>query len=180
MIPLSHPLGRRWYLVHTERNKEIHAFNAISAIELDCYCPKETHFARHGRRLERVTLPLFRGYLFARFDVDRDPWPDINRSPAVKEIVSANEIPLRVPDRQVELISEAEQAGLYDATNKDEAEPFPPGAPVRIVDGPFLGRLATVHKLRPQQRIEVLFDILGQGVRLTVERYRLALIEKSG
>ena len=107
---------------------------------------------------------MFRQYLFTRFDVERDPWHHVRRLYWVDTIVSANEVPLRVPDRQVEAIRLAEQAGAYDATI------LPKGTRVRILEGPFAGFLAEVRRASPRRRGELLLEFLGHQARIRVDR----------
>jgi transcriptional antiterminator RfaH len=177
MICASYPLALRWYLVRTERHRERAAAEAIGELALETYLPIETHFARHGRKVRTVSAPLFRGYLFTRFDLERDDWPQIRRAHGVVDLICSNEVPLRVPERELEVIRTAEGAGLYDTTRQPVApDPFPRGAKVRITGGPFEGRLATVARLAPQRRIEILFEMLNRGVRLQIERMHLERI----
>lgn len=170
LAPISFPLGARWYLVRTVRHRELEAHRAIGDLELESYLPHETHFARRGRRLIRVRAPLFRQYLFCRFDVDRHDWQRVRKIYWVDGIISAQEIPLYVPDRQVEIIRLAEQVGVYDNTI------LPRAARVRVLSGPLAGLVGEVRRATPRRRVEILFEILGRQTTIRIDRLQLCKI----
>jgi transcriptional antiterminator RfaH len=156
--------------VRTLRHREAEAQAAIGELNFESYLPHEIHFARRGRRLVRVKAPLFRQYLFCRFDLDRHPWQRLRRVYWIDGIVSANEIPLRVPDRQVEIIRTAEQIGIYDNTV------LPRASRVRVLNGPLAGLVGEVRRATPRRRIEILFEILGRETTIRIDRLQLCKI----
>jgi transcriptional antiterminator RfaH len=170
LASISKANGVRWYLVRTIRHREIEASEAIGALELETYLPHEIHFARRGRRLIRVRAPLFRQYLFARFDLERDAWQQLRRVHWVDGIVSANERPLRVPDWEIDALRRGEQVGAFDQTV------LPRGCRVRVLTGPFAGMIGEVSRATPRRRVEILFAILGQTAFVKIDRLHLAKI----
>ena len=102
-IPIPVSLGPRWHLVRTVRHHEDDAQKAIIALGLETYLPREQRLARYGRKLVPVSRPLFRQYLFTRFDLDCDPWGSIRRAHFVAGLISVNEVPVRVPDQQLDV-----------------------------------------------------------------------------
>jgi transcriptional antiterminator NusG len=173
--PLSIPLGPRWYLVRTLRHDECNAQKAIVGLGVETYLPMESHWAKHGRKIKRVTLPLFRQYLFTRFDLERDDWGQIRRAHFVDRIISVDEIPVRVPDQQLEIIRLAEAAGAYDRTIRRPEPPdgFDVGTKVRIRAGPFAGLIAEIRRASPGRRVEILFAILGRETRIRLDKMNL-------
>jgi transcription antitermination factor NusG len=134
--------------------------------------PRESHWAKRGRKIVRVTGPLFRQYLFTRFDFDRDPWHCVRRAHFVDRLISVNEIPVRVPDQQLDIIRQAEMAGVYDRTIRRPGPPhgFDVGAKVRIIAGPFVGLVAEIRRASPRRRVEILFAILGRETRIKIDK----------
>lgn len=159
--------GAQWYLLRTLRHRER---EAAAAIDLETFIPHEVHFSLRGRKLIRIRAPLFRQYVFVRFDIERDNWQRIRRVYWIEGIVSANEKPLRVPYREIQILRAGEQVGAFDATI------LPRGCRVRVLNGPFAGLIGEVRRASADRRIEILFAIMGASVRAQVDRLHVAKI----
>jgi transcriptional antiterminator RfaH len=110
---------------------------------------------RQGRRIE-VRPPLFWGYAF--FVVKSEIWYSARWSIGVLGVIMDGVKPARVPDAVIAEIKGRERGG---AVMLPERERFKPGEPVRVVVGPFAGRLGLYSGMRPRERIEVLLQLLG-------------------
>jgi len=172
-VSTSSPIGARWYVVRTARFKERQSAEAIAALAITTYLPCETHWTMGGGKRGRVTAPLFRQYLFTKFDLEQDDWVRIRYTRFVDDILCSNEIPLRVPDREIEAIRTAEAAGAYDLTRRHPLDDpvFPIGSKARVLAGPFAGMIGEVRRATPRRRVEILFSMLG---RVRIDRINLA------
>jgi len=170
VIPAS---GERWFVVRTQRFKERQAAEAIAALAITTYLPCETHWTMGDGKRWSVTAPLFRQYLFTKFDLEQDNWARIRYTRFVNHIICSNEIPLRVPDREIEAIRTAEASGAYDLTRRHPLDDtaFPIGSKARVLAGPFAGMIGEVRRASPKRRVEILLSMLG---RVRIDRINLA------
>ena len=58
-----------WYVIRTKPQHEIKTANLLDALGLEVYCPVLTEVRQWTDRKKKVTLPLFRTYIFANLDV---------------------------------------------------------------------------------------------------------------
>src|SRR5262245_375906 len=71
--------------------------------------------------------------------------------------------PARVPDAVIDEIRSRERGGLIELPEPPSVRP---GDAVRILRGPFEGRLAIYEGMKPRARIEVLLSLLGSQQRV--------------
>jgi transcription antitermination factor NusG len=147
-IPASFTVGKRWYPVRTMRYREDLAVKAVEALGFEIFMPQEKRWVTHGRKREAEGYPLLRQYFFVRFDINRDQWRRINSTPWVDGLLCQNEIPMRIPDAEIELLQRDQAAGAFDRTIKRKVvHPFKIGEMVRITEGPGEGIVGTVLTL---------------------------------
>ena len=68
----------RWYVVHTQPNRENRAAMNLRRQGFSAYLPIFQRTRRHARRTETVSRPLFPRYMFVEFDRNREPWRSIH------------------------------------------------------------------------------------------------------
>jgi transcription elongation factor/antiterminator RfaH len=172
-MPISSPpeltAGARWYLVHTRPNCERKADLNLKAQGLTTFLPEIEKTIRHARRLSNVRRPLFGRYLFVSLDIGRDAWSHINSTIGVSRLVAQEGRPAAVPFGIVEALVAHSDAGL---TRLDHS--LAQGQRVRILSGPLADFTATILRLDARRRVDVLLEIMGSAVSVSVERRALA------
>jgi transcription elongation factor/antiterminator RfaH len=161
--------GARWYLVHTRPNCERKANLNLKAQGLTTFLPEIEKTIRHARRLSNVRRPLFGRYLFVSLDIGRDAWSHINSTIGVSRLVAQEGRPAPVPFGIVEALLAHSDAGL---TRLDHS--IMQGQRVRILSGPLADFTATIVRLDARRRVDVLLEIMGSAVSVSVERRALA------
>lgn len=155
-------IGRRWYVAQTEPKKERLAVVGLERQSFLSLCPCYHKIRRHARRIETVLAPLFPGYVFVNFDLDKDSWRSINGTLGVRRLISFDPVtPLPMPDEAMIPLLNPRGDSLGNAVGGVQV-----GGTVRMISGPFAEQLATVETLDDKGRIRLLFDILGSAVRL--------------
>ena len=162
--------GARWYLVHTRPNNERKAELNLQAQGLKTFLPQIEKTIRHARRLANVRRPLFARYLFVSLDIGRDAWSPINSTIGVSRLVAQEGRPAAVPFGIVEALLAHSDAGL---TRLDHS--LAQGQRVRILSGPLADFTATILRLDARRRVDVLLEIMGSAVSVSIERRALAL-----
>ena len=161
--------GARWYLVHARPNCERKAELNLRAQGLTTFLPEIEKTIRHARRLANVRRPLFARYLFVSLDVHRDAWSSINSTIGVSRLVAQDGRPAAVPFGIVEALLAHSDAGL---TRLDHS--LAQGQRVRILSGPLAEFTATIMRLDARRRVDLLLEIMGSAVTVSVDRRALA------
>jgi transcription elongation factor/antiterminator RfaH len=161
--------GARWYLVHTRPNSERKAEINLKAQGLTTFLPQIEKTIRHARRLSNVRRPLFARYLFVSLEIGRDAWIPINSTIGVSRLVAQDGRPVAVPFGIVETLLAHSEAGL---TRLDHA--LAHGQRVRILSGPLADFTATIMRLDERCRVDVLLEVMGSAVSVSVDRRTLA------
>ena len=123
---------------------------------------------RYGARLQQnkpVLRPLFPGYLFVQFSADQTGWQSINSTRGITRLVMLGHGNLRALPTpfMAGLFARCDDTGMLTA-----AEDFKTGDRVRLLSGPFADVVTTVEKLESQDRLQVLFDLMGRQTRVSV------------
>jgi len=155
-----------WYAVHTHVNKE--SLSEINLIRQNfiTYLPKYKKIIKHARKISTVVRPLFPRYLFVKLDLVKQRWNLINSTYGVNVLITMEEKPVKILDK---IINEIKS---YD--NSDGIANILPyasmtlGEEVNIIDGLFSGRKAIFDGLTEDNRIKVLFNLLGKEVTLSM------------
>ena len=75
--------------------------------------------------------------------------------------------PARVADHIIDDLRKRERNGLIELFPRSELKP---GDQVRILQGPFVGRLGVYAGMRPHERVLVLLALLGRQQRVELPK----------
>jgi transcription elongation factor/antiterminator RfaH len=159
----------RWYLAYTRPNCERKAELNLNAQGFVTFLPQIEKTVRHARRLKTVRRPLFPRYLFVRFDVERDRWLSVYGTVGVARLFTQDGRPVAVPVGIVNNLLAHSDNGV---TRLDVE--LTRGQRVRILSGPFADLTATLMRLDEGRRVEVLLEMMGTVVPVSVDRRALA------
>src|SRR5262249_6580305 len=149
-----------WACARLEPRREALAAHCLALAGFSVYTPRlrEQRVLR-GRHVE-VNPPLFPGYCFVAIVLQ---WHAARWCPGVIRLVMDGAQPARVLDAVIDEIRARERGGLIELPKPPLARP---GDAVRILRGPFAGRLAIYAGMKPRQRVEVLLSLLGSSQRV--------------
>ncbi len=152
-----------WYAIRTGSHREKVVTTALEAKGYTSYLPSYQTRCRWSDRVVQTSLPLFPGYVFARFDV-KERLPIIT-TPGVVGIIGFGNEPAPVDDAELEAIQIVLRSGLA-------AEPCPflhEGQPVRIKHGSLTGVQGILLKKKSNWRFVVSLSILQRSVSVEVD-----------
>ena len=155
-----------WYAVHTHVNKE--SLSEINLIRQNfiTYLPKYKKIIKHARKISTVVRPLFPRYLFVKLDLVKQRWHLINSTYGVNVLITMEEKPVKILDK---IINEIKSYDNSDGiANISPYSSMTLGEEVNIIDGLFSGRKAIFDGLTDDNRIKVLFNLLGKEVTLSM------------
>lgn len=117
------------------------------------------------RRNSGKISPLFPGYLFAAFNPTEISFRTVNSTLGVSRLVTNGyNLESGLPIALIE--------GLKDRCDIDgilrPPEALRPGESIRILAGPFANYVATVKTLSAAERVQVLFELMGQVIQAEI------------
>ena len=160
-----------WYVVSTKPHQEKQAELHIKQCGMECFLPllKENKIIRRTRKT--VLAPLFPGYLFARFDLDKH-CRAVSYATGVRKIVEFGSGPVELDATMIDAIKERLNNGYVTLM------PVPPvhGQVVHIKGGPLAGLEAVfMREMTDRSRAILLLNTLGFHARLTLSMDQVSL-----
>ena len=156
-----------WFCIKTNRYKERWVTQQLAGWCDEVYLPLLREFKKVRRQFIWAVEPLFPGYLFARFELDRD-LAKVRSTPGLGKVLSASEEgPIVVDEKIVKVLRERSKNGYIEI----RPGALLPGDEVEVMNGPFRGLTALFEKsLKEGERIIILLDLLSSRVRVQVPR----------
>src|SRR5262249_17099507 len=144
-----------WAAAQLQPQRDTLALHFLRQAGFETYAPRlrECRTVK-GRKVVHTPL-LFPSYVFVFI---RLQWSAAHWCPGVIRLVMDGTAPAHVPDVVIDEIRKRERNGLVEL-------PKPPparfGDAMRILRGPFAGRVGLCAGMRPRQRVEILLQLLG-------------------
>jgi transcriptional antiterminator RfaH len=161
----------RWYVVSTQPHQEARAVANLCRQGFDTWLPLLQRARRHARRVDRVIVPLFPGYLFVALDLGIARWRSINGTFGVVKLLCNGDMPQAVPDGLVdELMSRRDTNGFV----RPPPKAFVVGQGLRVAEGPFADLEGIYEGMSGRDRVVLLLNMLGRKVKATVPLAGLA------
>lgn len=160
-----------WYAVSTKPHQERQAELHINQYGIECFLPllKETKIIRRTRKT--VTEPLFPGYLFARFDLEKH-YRAVSYATGVRRIVDFGSGPVELEVAMIDVIKER----LSDGYVTRHSDCLKLGQLLHIKGGPLAGLEAVfMRKMTDRNRVLLLLNTLGFHARLAIDIEKVSL-----
>ena len=156
---------KQWYTLHTKPKSEYQVAQVLQQRGIQTYVPQiEVVDARSKKRKKN---PFFPCYIFSNIDLTTVSISQVQWTPGLRNFVNFGQHPIPVPDDVINLIRRKLDKLATDGGWSNH--PFKPGDTVRIIDGPFCNMLAVFDGMTtPNERVQVLLDILGHASRVQV------------
>lgn len=154
-----------WYAVRTKPRQVREAETNLVRMGIETFCPQITERKIIRRRWEFRTGPLFPGYLFAKFDIERH-YRTVHYARGVRGVVMFGSMPAAVDDGMIEAI----RARLHSEYLTLPQSRFVQGQVVRIEQGPLHGLEAIFEReMSGGQRAVLLLRALAYQARVVVD-----------
>jgi len=160
-----------WYAVSTKPRQEKQAELHIKQCGIECFLPllKGSKIIRRTRKT--VIEPLFPGYLFARFDLDKH-CRAVSYATGVRKIVEFGSGPVELDATMIDAIKERVRDGYVTLM------PVRPvyGQIVHIKGGPLAGLEAVfMREMTDRNRVLLLLNTLGFHAKVTLNIDQVSL-----
>ncbi|HEY9032249.1 MAG TPA: transcription/translation regulatory transformer protein RfaH [Kangiella sp.] len=159
---------KSWYLINSKPKQELRAEEHLKNQEINCILPVlEVDKIIRGKR-QKVTEPLFPGYLFVELQTNGQDWSKIRSTRGVRDFVRFGGVPGRVPDSVLEHLQLLDTSNTPMETNAPRA-----GDKVVITEGPFKDLEGVFKISNGEKRSIVLLSILGNITEMELENNKL-------
>ena len=153
----------QWFALYTCANHEKRVAAQLTARGIEHFLPLYRSRRKWKDRRVFLDLPLFPGYVFARF-----AWPERVRalqSRGVARLVGSNGRPCPLAESDIEGLRSGLRGGLH-------LEPHPyltAGTPVRVLHGPLAGMSGILVRNKNGCRVVLSVDLIARSVALEVD-----------
>jgi transcriptional antiterminator RfaH len=164
-----------WYVIRTNPKQEERAYSNLRSWRVETFAPKlkKLRCNRSTGEAYYSMIPLFPGYIFARFALN-SLLHKIKFTRGVQSIVSFGGRPTLVDDEIISLIqSRVGQDGYIRMGDQLE-----PGDEVMIKDGPLKNISGVFEQgAKDADRVTIMLNVISYQARVTIDR---ELIQKAG
>ena len=100
----------------------------------------------------------FSGYIFVSFNLHTFNWSKINNTVGLNSLIMSNNRPVSLPDQFIQCLKlRCDKTGKI--VHKQELRS---GESVRVIKGPFAEFVGSIEKIDKNERVTLLFEILGR------------------
>jgi transcriptional antiterminator RfaH len=155
----------RWYVVHAKPHQEDTVESQLLQMGMEVFCPRLKQIKVIRRKRQSVVVPLFPGYLFARFGL-HNQYRAVMYARGVRRVVCFGMTPAPVEDRLIEGIRQRHIDGCVTVARRR----FVAGQSVKIREGSLCGLDAVFEReMSGTQRAVLLLKALSYQARVIVD-----------
>jgi len=163
LLSTSTSLGFPWFALQVRSRYEKNVASYLDGKGFEWFLPTHNCRRKWSDRIKEVTLPLFPGYLFCRFDPqDRLP---ILKTPGLISIVGTAKVPTAVDESEIHAIRQLVHSGL-------PRQPWPylqVGQRVRIEQGSLSGLEGILLRHKGQDRLVLSVSLLQRSTAVEID-----------
>ena len=161
-----------WYAIYVRSKHEKNVHSALLNKGIESSLPLKTVIRQWSDRKKKVQLPMFRGYVFVKINLDIDKLNVLQTPGIVKFIHFKNQIPA-IPEEQIFWLDTL----LSSKSEINYETQYLTGNEVEVIAGPFKGLKGKVIKQKSVFRVVLWIDIIMQGVSIEIDSADLAIAE---
>ena len=159
------PVMKNWYLIQTKPKQEAIATQNLSNQNYTIFCPKTV--------IKGKITPLFPRYLFIELDDQVQNWTPVRSTKGVANFVRFGLRFAKVPNQIINSIK-AQQQQIVDKLT--DLNSYHIGDFLEIQSGAFKGQKVIFKNYNSNDRITVLFKLIGQQQTITLDEKEVIAI----
>ena len=146
-----------WYVIQTKPKKEEEAVSYLSTRGVEIFNPLMETFALRNGKMNKELKPLFSGYIFGKFDLEKN-YPLVRWGRGVKKVLGFGGYPTSISEEIVEIIKEkTDTEGIVRVKQN-----FKTNDVIRIKTGPLKDLLAIFERwVSDSERVRILLNLIG-------------------
>ena len=150
---------KQWYLIKTKPRQESTAIINLENPEYSTYC--------HIVKINKKNMVLLPGQVFIYLDKENENWLPIRSTKCVLNFVRFGLNFAQVLDTIIKFLKANELTSKEKLNNLNR---FKSGDKIQITDGIFKNCIAIFKSSKPQERVILLMNILGQQQSITIKQ----------
>ena len=148
-----------WYVIYTKPRQEFRALKNLQQQSFESFLPMHKSERLQRGKLQLIEEPLFKRYLFVRFDAFHSPWHVIRNTLGVSDLVRTGGQPASVPASLIQTLRKAVVSSQ---------SLFQRGESLLVTDGPFRDLQAVFEMQDGDHRAFVLINMLNKMQKISV------------
>ncbi len=149
-----------WHLVFTKPRQEKRAALNLSQQGFEVFLPMMGKEVLRQNTVDLAEEPLFKRYLFVRFDEKSSPWHVIKNTLGVSDLVRFGNVLATIPDEMID---------VFKTCETPTSKMFIRGQVLKVTDGPFKD-LEVIYQLNDgNQRAIVLIEMLNKTQKIAID-----------
>lgn len=152
----------RWYALQTHSHHEKQVRDRLQAGGIEPFLPLSRQRRQWSDRKVWTTLPLFRGYCFARFNLNNSL--GIRKTPGVARIVGILK-PEPIPDEEIAALQQVVSAGC----TVEPCDYFVQGTWVEVIQGPLAGLRGQFVRQTKHHGLVIRASLIQQAALIHIE-----------
>ena len=161
-----------WYAIYVRSKHEKNVHSALLNKGIESTLPLKTVIRQWSDRKKKVKLPMFRGYVFVKINLNIDKLNVLQTPGIVKFVHFNNQIPA-IPEEQIFWLDTL----LSSKLEINYETQYLLGNEAEVIAGPFKGLKGKVIKQKSVFRVVLWIDIIMQGISVEMDLADLALVE---
>lgn len=163
---------KKWYVIQIKHKQEDVAEENLLSQKFETYNPVALERRIHKGDPINVEVPLFPGYMFVQFDIDKDNWKAIGSTKGVYKLLTATDkyctpLPARFVD---ELRKKEDKMGCITEERVGQVlREFVIGEELQVDNGVFKGFIGICKRVQ-KDKIVVLLSLLGGKTALELSK----------
>jgi transcriptional antiterminator RfaH len=133
---MTETAATEWFIISTKPKQEFSAQRNLLTLDINVYLPIYAKQVKKNKEKVETFTPLFCGYLFAQFDIDRF-YQKVRYTRGVKKILGHDCYLWTIANERIEDIRSRENNGVVKLSRKTDI--FRKGDSIRIDEGDFDG-----------------------------------------
>ena len=158
-----------WYLIQCKPNAAQVAVRNLENQGFGTFLPLQEITKQKGKIFQREIRPLFPGYLLVQLAPNQGPWRQVNSTRGVARLIRLGAKPSVVQNKIVEaLMARFDHQSILRQTSETQSSQLHAGNQAQVTQGPFSGFIATITDIEPNNRINILIEIMGQTTKVVI------------
>ena len=153
-----------WHALYVRSRHEKSVWGQLEAKAHEVFLPLYSSRHRWADRWKTVSLPLFPGYVFCRFNTHKRF--SVLATSGVIDVVRVGSHPAPIDSAEIEAIQRVVNSQLPVESHPDLIQ----GESVTLNEGPLKGLTATVVEVRNTLRLVVSIELLRRSVLVEIDR----------
>jgi len=155
-----------WFVAQYKPNSFFLAKKNLERQGLKTFLPLIEMTSRKNALFSTEKKPLFPGYIFISFNEKEFKWSAINNTIGLTRLLVKGNLPQIVPKSFItSLKSRCSGEGILLKNPTLEI-----GEKVQVLKGPFSSMIGSIETITPENRVSLLFEILGRQTKITLSK----------